>query len=254
MPCRDLSLILALGFVLAGPARVSAADDPLYPVGSVTSDAAIVCNFNGTAIPCPRTIWFIAVGKLSTTNLAPVTIYMQDQHITFTANSINYDLPVPDGATTFSTTATTATTTFTGGNTWDTTVPVAASGNQFYSALAWPVPCPAGLPGGIPVTWTATFLASQPGVQISWTWSAGVYTSFSTNYNSLGVKASDSNQYLPYMNSDKAGTPENFTSFVVGGARGGGGSNYTGSLCSTVSEQPTSAQSATWGRLKTIYR
>jgi hypothetical protein len=170
---------------------------------------------------------------------------------------VSYDLPVPDGATTFDASAATATTTFTGANTWDTTVPLTASGNQFYAAIAFPVPCPDGLPGSIHnVAWRASFSASKPGASFQWTWSAAAYSSFSTSYNALGVKASDSNAYLPYANSDHAGTPENFKSFVVGGATGGGGSNYTGSLCSThsVPDLPTPLQGSTWGRVKMLYR
>jgi len=257
---RHLFAILILAAALVGWPRLGGADDPLIYLGTdtiFTTDVETDCNFNGTAIPCPRYIWFIAVGKLSTPALAPITIYMQNQHITFTASSVNYDLPVPDGATTFTASAVTATTTFTGSNTWDTTVPLAASGNQFYAALAFPVPCPGGLPGSIqPVAWTASFYASKPGATIQWTWSAAVYTSFSTSYNTLGVKASDSNAYLPYMNSDHAGTPENFKAFVTGGATGGGGSNFTGSLCSShsVPDLPVPVQGSTWGRVKILYR
>jgi hypothetical protein len=123
--------------------------------------------------------------------------------------------------------------------------------------VAFPVPCPNGLPGSIhPVAWTASFFASKPGATVDWTWSAAVYTSFSTSYNTLGVKATDSNQYPPYMNSDHAGTPENFKPFVVGGATGGGGSNYTGSLCSThsVPDLPVPTRTSTWGNLKLHYR
>ena len=37
----------------------------------------------------------------------------------------------------------------------------------------------------------------------------------------------------PYLNSDGAGTPENFKSFVVAGAKGSGGTNYTGTFTTT---------------------
>jgi hypothetical protein len=37
----------------------------------------------------------------------------------------------------------------------------------------------------------------------------------------------------PYLNSDDAGTPENFKSFVVSGAKGSGGTNYTGTFTTT---------------------
>jgi hypothetical protein len=60
-----------------------------------------------------------------------------------------------------------------------------------------------------------------------------VYTNFSSNYNALGVKPTDDNDASIYHNSDHAGTPENFKPFVIGGARGGGGSNYTGSYSGT---------------------
>jgi hypothetical protein len=258
---HHFAALVAAAALLALPQLGVADDAPIIFLGTdtiVTSDVQTDCNFNGTAIPCPNYIWFIAVGKLSTPALAPITIYIQNQHIQFTANSVNYDLLVPDGATTFDGSATTASAVFTGANTWDTTVPLGASGNQFWAALAWPVPCPDGLPGSIHnVAWTASFFANKPGASIQWTWSAAVYTSFSSAYNALGVKSTDDNSYPLYTNSDHAGTPENFKSFVTGGATGGGGSNYTGSLCSThaVPDLPVPVlQHGTWGRIKTLYR
>jgi hypothetical protein len=62
-----------------------------------------------------------------------------------------------------------------------------------------------------------------------------VYTQFTTDLNGIGVKPIDGGQMNPYNNSDHAGTPENFKSFVTGGARGGGGSNFTGSYSGTAS-------------------
>jgi hypothetical protein len=56
-----------------------------------------------------------------------------------------------------------------------------------------------------------------------------VYSSFSPDYNSLGVKPVDDPTASIYLNGDNAGTPENFKQYVTGGARGGGGNNYTGS-------------------------
>ncbi len=58
---------------------------------------------------------------------------------------------------------------------------------------------------------------------------------FGADYNSLGVKPVDDNKASQNKNSDHAGTPENFKSFVIGGARGGGGSNFTGSYSGTGS-------------------
>jgi len=131
-PGRLLYLSMPLVVTLAastGFADALAADSH-YLIGTstvATSSVETDCNFNGTAVPCPDYIWFIAVGKLSTPALAPITVFLTDQHIQFTANSINYDITVPDGATTFDGTATTATTTFTGANTWSTQVKTTAS-------------------------------------------------------------------------------------------------------------------------------
>ena len=41
-----------------------------------------------------------------------------------------------------------------------------------------------------------------------------------------------------FPNSYHAGTPEYRKDYVIGGARGGGGSNYTGSLSGTKSKVP----------------
>jgi hypothetical protein len=93
---------------------------------------------------------------------------------------------------------------------------------------------PANIPGGLnPVTWSGTISSDTPGVTINWQWAAAVYTSFSSDYTLLGVKPVDDKTASQYQNSDHAGTPENFKQFVIGGARGGGGANYTGSYSGT---------------------
>jgi hypothetical protein len=73
---------------------------------------------------------------------------------------------------------------------------------------------------------------------LNWQFAAAVYNSFTTTYSSLGVKPVDSNTASQYKNSDHAGTPENDKTHVVGGAMGGGGSNYTGSYSATASVTP----------------
>jgi hypothetical protein len=49
----------------------------------------------------------------------------------------------------------------------------------------------------------------------------------------VNVKPITSNLLDLYLNSDDAGTPENFKSFVVSGAKGSGGTNYTGTFTTT---------------------
>ena len=63
---------------------------------------------------------------------------------------------------------------------------------------------------------------------LNWKWAAAAYTNFSTDYNALKVKPVDDNNVSHYQNSDHAGTPENYKGYVIGGARGGGGSNCAG--------------------------
>jgi hypothetical protein len=71
---------------------------------------------------------------------------------------------------------------------------------------------------------------------VGWQWAAAVYTSLThfdpnnpTDLNAVGVKAVDDNKAdVNYKNSDHAGTPENYLNYVIGGARGGGGNNFTG--------------------------
>ena len=125
-----------------------------------------------------------------------------------------------------------ATTTFVGGMPTTTVPSFGLAGNTFFSAFSYLVP--ANIPGGLnPVTWSGTISSDTPGVTVQWQWAAAVYTMFSSNYSALGVKPTDDNKASHYKNSDHAGTPENFKQFVIGGARGGGGSNYTGSLSGT---------------------
>jgi hypothetical protein len=53
-------------------------------------------------------------------------------------------------------------------------------------------------------------------------------------YNALGVKPAH-DKVCQYQNPDHAGTPENMKSYLVPGARGGGGSNWTGGWSGTAS-------------------
>ena len=85
------------------------------------------------------------------------------------------------------------------------------------------------------VIWQATFSSDRSGLSVNWQGGAAVYTNFSTDYNSLGVKPVDDNKASQFQNSYHAGTSENFKQFVIGGAGGGGGSNFTGSYSGTGS-------------------
>jgi hypothetical protein len=201
--------------------------------------SSITSNFNGTAIPAGDTVWFSSAFKVSGLGSSAVSLNVTNQAISFTAHGTPYTVAVPDSHITISPDATSATTTFdAANNAWDTTLPKSFSGNAFLGGVALPVP--GGLPGGInPVTWSAHFSSDTGGVSLNWQWSAAVYSQFGTDLTTLGVKPVDDNHVSAYQNSDHAGTPEAFKAFVIGGARGGGGSNFTGSLSATASISPT---------------
>ncbi len=173
-----------------------------------------------------------------------VTIDFTKGNISFTAGGISYSLAVPNAKITFSPSASCTSTTFDSmTSTWVTTVPVSGDDEVFLTGLAWPVPS-GGLPGGAnPVNFSGTYSAetSAPGLSIQMKWSAAAYSSFTTDYNALQIKAGHQTA-CGQSNGDHAGTPEGVNStntpwkkFVVGGARGGGGSNFTGSWSGTLS-------------------
>jgi hypothetical protein len=195
------------------------AQPPTCPANSIVS------NFNGTAIPAGDWIWFNSVLKAKGAGSGG-TIKFTNQTLKFGSTTVS----VPNASITFSTSATKATTTFTGGG-WVTTVPASFGDNVFLSGLAYHVPTT--LPGGInPVTWQGDFTLS-PGLSLQWQWGAAVYTQFTNSYNELGVKPAHSTSIDSYHTGDQAGTPEAFKQGVTGGARGGGGSNFTGSYSAT---------------------
>lgn len=196
------------------------------------SQTEITSNFNGNSISGGNFIWFNSVMKLtSPIPSSGLTVHFTGQTIT----SDDFTISVPNSEIIFSWSATTATTTFdTVNNQWVTTVPASFGDNVFLSGVAYQVPA-SGLPGGInPVSWSGQ-VSSSSAMSMNWQWGAAVYTTFSTDYNSLGVKPVHSTSLDNYPNGDQAGTPENFKSYVIGGARGGGGSNWTGSYSGTAS-------------------
>jgi hypothetical protein len=208
-------------------------------LSSLPGASSIASNFNGTPIDAGNTLWFSSVFKVNGLGNSPVTFHFTDDSISFTANGVSYNLPAPNADVTLSPLTTTATTSFNAAtNSWETTLPMKFSGNGFLNGLAYQLTSP--LPGGIKnVTWQGQFTTDTAGISVNWQWAAAVYTSFGGTYNALDVKPVDDNHVSAYQNSDHAGTPEAFRSCVIGGATGGGGSNFTGSLSPTQQVTPT---------------
>jgi hypothetical protein len=224
----------ALGADLVTFASPSCADVPPAPQdGGCKGLTVIGSNFNGTSITAGRYIWFNAIVKVNRAPNQAMTFRLVHSVVRFTANSTSYELTVPPSTIEFDPAVSTASTTFGGDGRWHTSVPVDYTGNVFFGGLSWQAPV--DLPGGInPVTWLAVIDSHVSNVSYQWKWAAAVYDPFSSNYNDLDVKPIDGSSENPYPNSDHAATPEAFKSFVLGGARGGGGSNYTGSYSGTT--------------------
>jgi len=203
-------------------------------------ESSIVSNFNGTSIPAGDWIWFSAVVKVSNVTTYPVHISFTNQTITssyFTLGGVWAGTGFV-GRLIIDPSFTRDTTFFVSdpshGYWWETHVRPSESGNYFVGGYNYQVPTT--IPGGLnPVTWSGKWGADQEGVKVNWQWAAAVYTNFSSDRNEINIKPSDCNSCSVYMNSDHAGTPEKYKSYVIGGARGGGGSNFTGSYSGTGS-------------------
>jgi hypothetical protein len=202
-------------------------------------------NFNGTIISPGNFIWFNLNFKASGIPSTGAQVNFTNASVTImTPKNGTFMYAIPDGQINFSPSATCATTMF-NGTTWVTTVPVTGSDEILLSALGIQVPVDFKASN---ITLTGQFTASTGGISISWKAGAAVYTTDVTqpNYNNLGVKPTHTKACLtacmPSNNSDHAGTPECVKKMVIGGARGGGGSNFTGSWTATNGVKPCAPQ------------
>jgi hypothetical protein len=205
----------------------------VYASGPVHS--AITSNFNGTDIQAGNTIWFSQVASVSGVDkMHGTTIWYTNVAITFSGTTLH----LPNTVLIYSPTATAATTVFdTASNTWQTIVPVGQTGNVFLSGYAYLVL--QLIPGGSvsSITWSGDLYSSTAGASLTTKWAAAVYNTL--QYPSLFLDL-NAVEILPVDGSDHAGTPEGTVDGVVvkkqvlGGARGGGGSNYTGGYSGSV--------------------
>jgi uncharacterized repeat protein (TIGR01451 family) len=195
-------------------------------------------NFNGTPIAKGNVVWITGVVKPGNFGAGTSSsVWVQAGTVTLTSGATTYTVTMPAGKTTFSSSVTVASTTFDPiAHQWVTLVPRVK--NVPFLATAVPFIAPADLPGGLSASWSGHWITNDASLPINWSWAASVYTSFSKDYNAILVVPGDDSASNPYGNSDKAGTPEAFKPFVIGGARGGGGSNYTGSRVSWVPGTP----------------
>jgi hypothetical protein len=208
---------------------------------SAQTVSANASNFNGTAIAGNNYLWFNShlssitfSGAASSSPL--VHVYVTSASVTFTDATLGntYNIALPNEVLTFDTAASSSSISYSSSK-WNGTFPksggTSSAGNPFATGLMYQVPA-SGITGGInPVTLTASFSTDQSGVSLNWQWSAAVYTQTQANPNNLNVLAADGSGL-------QSGTPQSLVSFVIGGARGGGGANYTGSNSGTLSVTP----------------
>lgn len=204
--------------------------------------SAITANFNGHAIPAGDSLWFSSVAEVSHVPTSGATIHVTDQTISFTANGTQYSFHVADTTLVLSPTAKQAQVTTDAAGDWVVTEPTKFDGEVFLSGLS--VQLPNGLPGGVKnVTWSGDFTTDTAGVKVDWAWEAAAYKRLGSNDASLDIKPTD----MPsssYRNWDAAGTPENFKTHVVAGARGHGWWDYTGHETDSARVTPSIVQLA----------
>jgi len=188
-------------------------------------------------------LWFnSAAVSVSNIPSAGAKLYVTNATITINGGA---PMSVPNAVVNFSSTATSAKTTWdTANQRWSTIVPRnsvngSATVRTFLDGFAFLVPA-GGFPNGIQsVTWSAAFSTDSPGMTLQWQWGVAEYSSFSgvygngTNSNILGV--------VPVDGTDPAGTPASFKAFLTDGGSGGGGSNWTGLYVGSAGVAPTIA-------------
>lgn len=226
-----------------------------------TCTSSILWNFNSTPIPAGSSIWFSAVLLPSGTPTSVATISPTYFMISLGQQSDGipyqcHNFP-PVNSISFFSAGEPQLTYFDASNSWQSSVPLGLGGNTFLAGCTLP-PCTSGdtwdcvpatgLPGGVPATWTMVFTSTvnQP---IVWRWGAAVYSSFAPckeaeecqGFGALGIKGVDnsspslscvdsSSNCVTFSNSDPAGTPENYKTYLVSGGTGNGGSNYIGDV------------------------
>lgn len=198
---------------------------------------AVNSNFNNAPIQSGSYVWFnSAVDLTSTPPATGLTLHYSGSWIYVTLrNGTTLNLYEPNAEIIYSPTATSATTSFTGGQ-WVTTVPLSFKGSVFLDGLAYQVPSGVSL-NGATVSWTGWFSGTSASFRVNWQWAAAVYSSFGSLslsnptalYNGLGVQPTGSAPWsTTAYSSSSAGTPQNFESNLLPGATGQGGQDYTG--------------------------
>lgn len=201
--------------------------------GAVT--ISISSNFNGTDLCSGSSCNFVWYhGHLTAFPDIEGTLFFTNQSVFHEPTMQSYSLP--DALVTFVAGAGTATSIYNSAvDRWETTIYLDSNSNDpFITGLGV---LPTIELSGTDVTWSGDVAATEGllGESYNWQWGAAAYTSLDMAV--LEVAPIDgydcgSGEMAGNVHS---GTPCTYTEFVTGGARGGGGSNFTGSNSGTDS-------------------
>jgi phospholipase C len=186
-------------------------------------------DISNSAIATGDYVWFSASADITPRESSlPLTVHYTGQWVNLQLhgdNGIPLSIPAPNSEVVFSSTATSETTTYTGGQ-WVTTVPVGFTGNVFIGGVAYQVPAGVSL-AGAKADWTGVFSGTTNSFTLTWQWAGAVYSNLGTGlgtgtgksagttafYNALGVNPNSAS-----LTSNPAGTPENFVSDYLSSA------------------------------------
>ncbi len=235
MPSLRVICLVAAAALLHGCAAAPARAQELG--SSCTSSVQVLFNrYTTTHIESGSTIWFSGVlegvssdkGALGS---KPIRIDVRQSRITF--GRWQHVITLPDSTITIDPSTSDPQRWWVDNSAWSLTYAPSQIPEAFFDGMPYEAPEPfiPALSG--PVTWTATFTASRPGVIVRWAWSAAVYSHFGVLGRLLVKPLTAPIAAFPlppamYQNDDPAGTPEAFKQFVIAGAMGSGAPQYTG--------------------------
>ena len=196
--------------------------------------SCIASDFRNIAVAGGNYIWFNSIFRVRDVSKQKINISFANSSVQFQYTDANgnlfpVSLAMPNAQIVIDPSVNVASTSFDAvNNMWVTTLPWDLDDNAFLSGVPWLIPA-GGIPADVePVTWCGTFAVEVSGAHIGWRWAAAAYSRFSADSTTLGVKPMDTDHDNQATNHDHAGTPENYNQFVIPGARGKGGKNYTG--------------------------
>jgi hypothetical protein len=237
-------------FLLAASTLLSLCAARAQAQGVPSCTSAIQVRFDKygmTQIPAGSTIWFTGVLKAVHTAdggaiTSPIRIDVHQSRITF--GSWPYVITMPDSTVVLDPSISVPRRLWSGPEKLNVGYsPSQVLKEALFDALPYEAPEPFIPHSSGPVTWTATFAASRPGITLDWAWSAAVYSQFGT-VGSFQLKplsgpiAQVDPQAGPpdlYENTDPAGTAEAYKQYVLAGAMGSGAPQYTGERSATAS-------------------